>query len=329
MPEPATTGGTIATSSAPALAVSNLTWRYPRAKQPALSNVSFTVRKGSCFGLLGPNGAGKSTLFSLLSGIRRPRQGEITVMGLSARSQLSAVRAISGLAPQDFAFYPALTGAENLSFFAGAYRLETNVWKQRRDEAIGICELGDHISKRADTYSGGLKRRLNLAIALLNKPAVLYLDEPTVGIDARSRRTIVDAVAGIRRTGTTIIYTSHYMEEVEALCDEICIVNNGRIVSSGPIADYQQAGDPGRIHIRLAIQPDATIRDRLTADGARWIDSRQFDAPAASTGAMSQWLDKLSGLGLEAAQVRYGESRLEKVYIDLISDAVGEGEAAA
>ncbi|MEP7209963.1 MAG: ABC transporter ATP-binding protein [Alphaproteobacteria bacterium] len=328
MSEQGTTGGATAAANAPAVEVSNLTWRYPGAQRPALSNISFRVRAGSCFGLLGPNGAGKSTLFSLLSGIRRPRDGEIRVMGLSARTDLSKVRAISGLAPQDFAFYPALTGNENLAFFAGAYRLDTSVWKQRREEAIAVCELAEHVGKRADTYSGGLKRRLNLAIALLNKPAVLYLDEPTVGIDARSRRTIVDAVAEIRRTGTTIVYTSHYMEEVEALCDEICIVNNGRIVSSGPIADYQQAGDPSRIHIRLATQPEATLHDRLTADGARWIDSRQFDAPAASTAAMGQWLEKLSGLGLEAAQVRYGESRLEKVYIDLISDAVGEGEAA-
>ena len=328
MPEPATMGEKSLAPGAAAVEVTNLSWRYPGAQQPALSNVSFRVMPGSCFGLLGPNGAGKSTLFSLLSGIRRPREGEITVMGLSAKTSLSKVRAISGLAPQDFAFYPALTGSENLDFFAGAYRLDTHVWRQRRDEAIAICELSEHVGKRADAYSGGLKRRLNLAIALLNKPAVLYLDEPTVGIDARSRRTIVDAVAEIRRTGTTIVYTSHYMEEVEALCDEICIVNNGRIVSTGPIADYQQAGDPSRIHIRLATEPDATVRDRLTADGAAWTDTRQFDAPAASTGAMGQWLEKVSGLGLEAAQVRYGESRLEKVYIDLISDAVGEGEAA-
>ena len=328
MPKPETTGGETVSVGAPAVEVSDLSWRYPRAQRPALSNVTFRVRPGSCFGLIGPNGAGKSTLFALLSGIRRPREGEITVMGLSAKTSLAKVRAISGLAPQDFAFYPTLTGNENLDFFAGAYRLDPNVWKQRRDEAIAICELAEHIDKRADTYSGGLKRRLNFAIALLNKPAVLYLDEPTVGIDARSRRTIVDAVAEIRRSGTTIIYTSHYMEEVEALCDEICIVNNGRIISSGPIADYQQAGDPSRIHIRLATQPDRAVRDRLTTDGANWIDSRQFDAPAASTGAMAQWLDKLSDLGLEAAQVRYGESRLEKVYIDLISDAVGESEAA-
>ena len=328
MPEPATKDGKSFAAGAPPVEVSNLSWRYPHARGLALSNVSFSVKLGSCFGLLGPNGAGKSTLFSLLSGIRRPREGEITVMGHSAKTSLSKVRAISGLAPQDFAFYPALTGNENLAFFAGAYRLDTNVWRQRRAEAIAICELAEHVDKRADTYSGGLKRRLNLAIALLNKPAVLYLDEPTVGIDARSRRTIVDAVAEIRRTGTTIIYTSHYMEEVEALCDEICIVNNGRIISTGPIGDYQQAGEPGRMYIRLASQPDGGVRERLTAEGASWIDSLQFAAPAASTAAMGAWLDKLSGLGLEAAQVRYGESRLEKVYIDLISDAVGEGEAA-
>ncbi|MBI1358773.1 MAG: ATP-binding cassette domain-containing protein [Alphaproteobacteria bacterium] len=324
MTEPAETGG----KTAPAIEVSHLTWRYPRASRPALSDISFTVRKGSCFGLLGPNGAGKSTLFSLLSGIRRPRQGEITVMGHSARTSLAQVRALSGLAPQDFAFYPALTGFENLDFFAGAYALDKASWKDRMAEAVEICQLGDHMNKRAEAYSGGLKRRLNLAIALLNKPAVLYLDEPTVGIDARSRRTITDAVAAIRRTGTTIVYTSHYMEEVEALCDEICIVNNGRIVSRGPIADYQQAGDPGHVHIRLARAPDAGEREKLFAMGAQWSDDRRFDAPAGSTLKMGEWLETLGALGLEAAQVRYGESRLEKVYIDLISDNADDGEAA-
>ncbi len=324
MLEPANTSG----QTAPAIEVSHLTWRYPRASRPALSDISFTVRKGSCFGLLGPNGAGKSTLFSLLSGIRRPRQGEIMVMGHSARSDLAQVRALSGLAPQDFAFYPALTGFENLDFFAGAYRLDKATWKDRMAEAVEICQLGDHMNKRAEAYSGGLKRRLNLAIALLNKPAVLYLDEPTVGIDARSRRTITEAVAAIRRTGTTIVYTSHYMEEVEALCDEICIVNNGKIVSRGPIADYQQVGDPGHVNIRLAKAPNAATREQLSAKGAQWTDDRQFDAPAGSTLKMGEWLEALGAMGLEAAQVRYGESRLEKVYIDLISDDAGDGEAA-
>jgi ABC-2 type transport system ATP-binding protein len=327
MQEPATTRSDAAPETA--IAVSNLSWRYPRSDRPALSDVSFTVAPGSCFGLLGPNGAGKSTLFSLLSGIRRPRQGEIVVGGFSAKSQLRQVRAISGLAPQDFAFYPALTGAENLDFFAGAYGLDKATWRQRRDEAVAVCELGDHLGKRADAYSGGLKRRLNLAIALLHKPRVLYLDEPTVGIDARSRRTIVDAVAQIRKDGTTIVYTSHYMEEVEALCDQICIVNNGRIVSQGPIADYQQAGDPGRLFIRLVTAPNDAARAELTNAGARWSTPQAFDAPAGNTSVMGKWLETLARLGLSAAQVRYGESRLEKVYIDLISeDVADEGKAA-
>lgn len=311
-----------------AIVVSGLSWRYPRAREPALSDISFKVRKGSCFGLLGPNGAGKSTLFSLLVGIRRPRVGDITVLGWSAAREIDKVRAASGLAPQDFAFYPALTGYENLDFFAGAYGLETATWRQRLDEAVTICDLGDHLNKRAEAYSGGLKRRLNLAIALLNRPNVLYLDEPTVGIDARSRRTIVEAVDRIRRGGTTVVYTSHYMEEVEALCDELIIINNGRIVSSGPIADYRQAGDPGRVHVRLSTAPDETARAKLTAEGAHWLDAQRFEFSAGSTAAIGQWLAKLGELRLEAAQVRYGESRLEKVYMDLISDAVGEGEAA-
>jgi ABC-2 type transport system ATP-binding protein len=324
MQEPAITSNHAAPEAA--VVVTNLSWRYPRAERPALSDISFRVAAGSCFGLLGPNGAGKSTLFSLLSGIRRPRQGEIVVDGFSAKSQLRQVRAVSGLAPQDFAFYPALTGAENLEFFAGAYGLETSTWRQRRDEAVAVCELGDHLGKRAAAYSGGLKRRLNLAIALLHKPRVLYLDEPTVGIDARSRRTIVDAVGEIRRAGTTIIYTSHYMEEVEALCDQICIVNNGRILSHGPIADYQQAGDPGRLHVRLVATPGDPARTALTAAGAIWSTPQSFDMPAADAAAMGRWLETIAGLELSIAQVRYGESRLEKVYIDLISEDIAAAD---
>lgn len=311
-----------AAASPVAIEVTDLSWRYPRQAEPALNGVSFTVSEGACFGLLGPNGAGKSTLFSLLSGIRRPRQGDIKVAGFSAKTNLAKVRASSALAPQDFAFYPPLTTRENLAFFAGAYGLETSLWKQRFEEVVDICRLSEIVDKRAETYSGGLKRRLNLAIALLNKPKVLYLDEPTVGIDARSRILIVEAVARIREAGATIIYTSHYMEEVETLCDTIAVVDKGRIIAQGPIGDFLGAQDAGRVRIKLAAAASESLKAQLQSEGAAFIDPRQFDAPAATPAAVSALIQRLETLGAPPAQVRYGENRLEQVYVSLIADGV-------
>ncbi len=306
----------------PAIEVRDVSWRYPRQAEPALNAISFNVAEGACFGLLGPNGAGKSTLFSLMSGMRRVRHGDIRIAGHSARTELRRVRSMIALAPQDFAFYPPLTTRENLRFFAGAYGLETSLWSQRFEEVIDICRLSEVVDRRAETYSGGLKRRLNLAIALLNKPRILYLDEPTVGIDARSRILIVEAVARIRSEGATIIYTSHYMEEVETLCDSLAVIDKGRVVAQGPIGDFVSAREPGRVRIKLGAAPPAETRGALEAQGARFIDARQFDAPVAAPADIADLIRRLASMGLEPAQVRYGENRLEQVYVSLISDGV-------
>jgi ABC-2 type transport system ATP-binding protein len=300
--------------------------RYPGAERKALSDIALTVRRGSCFGLLGPNGAGKSTLLSLMTGVLSPQAGEITVAGHSARRDLGAIRRISALAPQDFAFYPALTGAENLAFFAGVYRLTAAQRKDRLEKAVAATQLSDWLGKRAETYSGGLKRRLNLAIALLNAPQVLYLDEPTVGIDARSRQCILEAIQGLRAEGTTIVYTSHYMEEVEALCDEVAIINLGKLVAQGRTEDLLNAAAARRLAVTLEAPLGDAARAVLAPLKIDWLGSDRLELSLATEGDLAAALECLRAAGGRVAKAQFGVSRLETLYLSLL-DEPPEGEA--
>lgn len=309
----------------PAIRVEQLSWTYRGAPRPALDNVSFSVPAGSCFGLLGPNGAGKSTLFALMSGARRPQAGDIRIEGRSAARELPRIRQAVALAPQDLAFYPALTGRENLAFFAGAYGLPSAEWRSRLEESVSVCALGEVLDQAAHTYSGGTRRRLNLAIALINRPRILFLDEPTVGIDARSRRTIVDAVAAMRARGVTVVYTSHYMEEVEALCDEIAIVDMGRIVSSGSTASYRSAG--GQMKIGIASAADAAQLARLAEAGITPTGEHELTASPDARRSPAALLAAVEAEGLSVARISHGEGRLEDAYIRLIGAAPARVEA--
>ncbi|HRP09585.1 MAG TPA: ABC transporter ATP-binding protein [Terricaulis sp.] len=311
-------------SAAPYIAVADVAHAYRGAARAALAGVSFGVAQGSCFGLLGPNGAGKSTLFGLLTGVLKLQRGAIHVGGVSARDDLAGLRAQGAIAPQDLAFYPDLTGAANLDFFAGAYRLEKEVWRARVARAVEICQLEDVLAQRAETYSGGLKRRLNLAIALLNEPRVLYLDEPTVGIDARSRRMIVDAIAALKARGTTIIYTSHYMEEVETLCDAAAVIDQGRVLACGPIEDLVRAHGRSVLEITFAAPAPDALRAALTAQGAAWASPERADLPAGDTAALNRALEALMQSGASVAHMQYGVARLEQAYLALLK----QGEAA-
>jgi ABC-2 type transport system ATP-binding protein len=302
------------------ISVSDVAYAYRGAARAALAGVSLQIVQGSCFGLLGPNGAGKSTLFALLTGVLKLQQGEITVGGVSARGDLKALRAQGAIAPQDLAFYPALTGRQNLDFFAGAYRLERATWRARVTRAVETCQLNDVLDQRVETYSGGLKRRLNLAIALLNQPRVLYLDEPTVGIDARSRRMIVDAIAALKQAGATIIYTSHYMEEVETLCDAVAVIDQGRVLASGAIADVLRTHGQGALELTLAAPAPDALRASLSALGAVWRDARRADIPTDGA-QLSRVLETLAQSGAPIAHLQYGVARLEQAYLRLLSQS--------
>jgi len=213
--------------------IRDLRFRYPGAARDALLGLSLQVRDGSLFGLLGPNGSGKTTLISLLTGLLQAASGDVRI-GDGARA----------LVPQDYAFYPRLTVAENLSCFGGVLGLQGGELRLRIDEVTGVAGLPDFLAKRAEHLSGGLKRRLNLAIGLLNRPRLLFLDEPTVGIDPQSRQFILEAIRRLNAEGTTVIYTSHYMDEVQQLCDSIGVLDEGRLLAHGSLDELLKAA-PG------------------------------------------------------------------------------------
>jgi len=209
--------------------IKNLTKSYKKNK--VLDNLSLEIKEGSLFGLLGPNGAGKTTLVSIMNYLQTSDSGEINIFGYDYKKDKKQIKQISSYVPQTYAFYPNLTAYENLEFFGGLYGLKNSELKKRIDYCVEVTSLENFLDKRAHTYSGGVKRRLNIAIGLLNNPNILYLDEPTVGIDPQSRKYILDVIKRINQEDkTTIIYTSHYMEEIEYLCDDIAILDNHKII---------------------------------------------------------------------------------------------------
>jgi ABC-2 type transport system ATP-binding protein len=220
--------------------IDNLYYRYRPDAPPALDGVSIDIARGSIHGLLGPNGAGKTTLISLLGGLLAPQEGRISIGG----EPLDLWRAVRpnaiALVPQDYAFYPMLTVAENLAFFAGVQGLRRRERQRRCADAMVFSRLETVAGQRAGELSGGLRRRLNLAIALTGGPEILLLDEPTVGVDSPSRRFLLDAVREFAATGRTVLYTSHYMEEVQAVCSDVSIIDRGKVMLAGPTAEVTQ-----------------------------------------------------------------------------------------
>ncbi len=211
--------------------VRDVTKKYGRLK--ALDSLTLDIYKGEIFGLLGPNGAGKSTFISILTTIAKPTTGDIVAGGYSVTRQAREVKKILGYVPQDIALYPMLSGMDNLKFWAGVYGLRGKVRKERILEALSIVRLTDRVKDRVETYSGGMKRRLNIAVSLLNHPEILVMDEPTVGVDVKSRRLIFEAVAQLKKEGRTIIFTSHYIDEMEVACDRLAILSSGKLEAIG------------------------------------------------------------------------------------------------
>ena len=216
-------------NGAPLIEIKHLTKSYDR--KPVLDDVSLSVGRGSILGLLGPNGAGKTTLLSILTGVIGKDSGEVTVGGLDIDRELGRIQSQCSYVPQTLAFYPGLSARENLEYFGSLWGLRGRKLKERMAFSIDVGSMQAFADKRVNTFSGGMKRRLNLAIGLLNEPAVLYLDEPTVGVDTQSRNYILETIQKLNRERkTTIVYTSHYMDEIEQVSDEIAVIDAGRII---------------------------------------------------------------------------------------------------
>lgn len=213
------------------LKVSGLKKYYKDIK--AVDGISFSVERGDIFGLLGPNGAGKSTAISLIATLIAPLEGSISYNGKDILKHPTTIRLAMGLVPQEIALYPNLNGGDNLAFWGRAYGLQGQELAKRVTEVAELIGLKDRLKDKVKKYSGGMQRRLNIGAALLHKPEFLIMDEPTVGIDPQSRSYILSTIKGLADNGTTIIYTSHYIEEVEALCNQICIMDKGKIIAQG------------------------------------------------------------------------------------------------
>jgi len=213
----------------------------------AVRGISLRVAEGETMGLLGPNGAGKTTTLSMLATLLAPSSGDARIFGSSLRTDVWTVRSLVGLAPQEISLYPELTGDENLRFLARLYGLGGVRLRERADELLDLVGLLARRHDRVATYSGGMKRRLNLACSLLHAPRLLLLDEPTAGVDPQSRDKIFDAIRELARQGKTILYTTHYMEEAERLCDRITIMDEGRIVAIGTLRELLRIVGMGEI----------------------------------------------------------------------------------
>ena len=214
----------------------------------AVNGVSFSINKGEIFGLLGPNGAGKTTTIRMLSTVLEPDSGDITIGGHSTKKNAEAVRSIIGVCPQDLALYEDLSALDNMVFFGRMAGLAGGAAKAQAMENLELMGLVDRAKGKVAKYSGGMKRRINLGIALMGSPQLLFLDEPTVGIDPQSRNNIFETIEGLREKGMTVLYTTHYMEEADRLCDRIAIMDGGQIIRMDtPYKLKEEIGPPEKI----------------------------------------------------------------------------------
>ncbi len=223
-----------------AVSIERLDFRYPGSDEALLTNVSLSIAKGESFGLFGPNGAGKTTLMNLMTGVLNAGEGEIKLLGHPMGTTSKKVNRLFGFVPQDFSFYDELSPVENMEFYGAWAGLDGKRIKKRTAELLNILGLEDVKNKTVGKFSGGMKRRVNLAIGVIHNPAVLFLDEPTVGVDVQTRHAIISYLKELNDNGTTLIYTSHQLSEAEALCREIALIDSGKIVAEGTLDDLNK-----------------------------------------------------------------------------------------
>jgi ABC-2 type transport system ATP-binding protein len=288
-----------------ALSLEGVSFRYPGGEEAVLREVSLEVASGGVFGLLGPNGAGKTTLISILAGQLRAASGRVVRDGAI------------GLVPQELAFYPMLTCRENLRFFGGVQGLQGARLKDRIAAVAALARIESVLARRAGELSGGLKRRLNLAIGLLTDPAIVLLDEPTVGVDPQSRAFLLDTIRSLAGPGRIVVYTSHYMEEVQAICDRVAILDHGKVLLSGSLCDILE-DTSGLLTLRLrpalppALAADWRTRFALEDDGG---GNYQVHLPQGA--ALPEILEQIRAAGCEPLAFAYGQRDLEQVFMQL------------
>ncbi len=301
------------------LKVSKLTKSY--GDRRAVDDVSFLVRAGQTVGLIGPNGAGKSSAVSMICGLLRPDSGSVELDGQTIGQGLSAAKRKIGFVPQDLALYDDLPARENLKLFAALYGLRGADVKRRCDEVLALVNLLDRAGEKPATFSGGMKRRLNIAAALMHDPQLLILDEPTVGVDPQSRNAIFDTLEQLKAMGRSLIYTSHYMEEVERLADHIVIIDHGKVLADeSPAALHLRLPAQAALRIELAAPAPATLIDAIRAlDGVTKVDGEgaTLDVLLASSDAALPVMGYLDAQGCRTLHFATARTKLEDIFLNL------------
>jgi ABC-2 type transport system ATP-binding protein len=295
----------------------------------AVQGVRFDVCQGEIFSLLGPNGAGKSTTISMLACLLAPTQGDALVMGHSIQHEAMAVKAAIGVVPQELALYEDLSARENLDFWGKMYGLRGAELARRLDEVLDIIGLADRQKGRVANFSGGMKRRLNIGIALLHRPAVLILDEPTVGIDPQSRRNILDSVQEFNRQGMTVLYTTHYMEEAQELSDHIAIMDQGQVIAYGSHDELVKiVGELDRVDLALNAPAESVLDAWQAVAGVQQITVESDAESGGPDGRLTLLVDDSNRIlpalfesaneaGVRITSVEIQEPNLEAVFLHL------------
>ncbi len=301
------------------LDIVGLHYRYPDAPHAALNAVSLGVKRGEILGLLGLNGAGKSTLVAHLSGLLPVQRGEITIDGqpLADYRRLDPTRI--AVAPQEYAFYPMLSVRENLQCFAAVSRLSAAAVADATARALGVAQLHEHADVRGERLSGGLKRRLNLAIALLANPKLIVLDEPTVGVDAQSRAFLLETVKRLAGEGAAVIYTTHYLEEIEAIADQVAILHRGQMLRCAPLSDLLSEG-AAHLAVSFSAAPPRTLLDRLHGLGAAQLEGKHLRLQLAPAISPLAALNIIEGCGAPLLEIHAGCYTLEQLFMQLTRD---------
>ncbi|WP_294960506.1 ABC transporter ATP-binding protein [Sulfurimonas sp.] len=282
--------------------ISNISKSFSNTK--ALNNLSLNIKEGSVFGLLGVNGAGKTTLLSILNGLVDIDSGDIKIFGYDLKKQKKDIKKISSIIPQHLAFYEKLTVKENLDFFADIQ----NAKKEDYEKALQVNSLEKLLNQKASSLSGGQKRRLNIAIGLLNNPKIIYFDEPTVGLDPKSRNEILDSIKNYKKLGITVIYTSHYMTEIEKICDEVAIIDHGELLIQDTLFNLLSNKISDIITIEIVYQ-EIVDSLGLSVKNSSFIETKE--------GELFNTINLLKKNNISIKQIKYASTNLEKYFLDI------------
>jgi ABC-2 type transport system ATP-binding protein len=292
----------------------------------AVKGVSFDVQAGDIFSLLGPNGAGKSTIISMLACLLEPTQGDALVMGHSILREPMAVKEAIGVIPQEVALYEDLSARENLSFWGKMYGLRGAALRQRADEVLEITGLAERQKGRVSKFSGGMKRRLNIGIALLHRPQVIIMDEPTVGIDPQTRRNILDNVKELNQQGMTVLYTTHYMEEAQELSDHIAIMDLGQVIAQGTHDELVKiVGELDRIDLTINAEAERVVEQWRATEGVHQVSAADGQLTLLvddSNLVLPRLFESATQAGVRITSVEIQEPNLEAVFLHLTGRAL-------